>query len=350
MNRPDSSMREARAPIPPVTDGGRRPRWSVMIPTFNCADSLRHTLASVLAQDPGPETMQIEVIDDASTLDDPESVVRELAPGRAGFFRQLHNVGHAENFNTCLRRARGHFVHLLHGDDLVRPGFYNTMAEAFDSDPAVGAAFCRFIAIDSEGNVIKEWTKEQEHSGILEGWLERIATGQRLQTPCMVVRRRVYEEVGGFDARAGAAEDWEMWVRIAARWPIWYEPRALACYRVSLASLSGKALRSGENVHDLRRIIEINRAYLPQDSRERITAAALHTVAVTAIRRGNRFLRKGDAPGAWAQFREAVRTSPGPGVLARALFAVVHGVLFHAAGRMLGALKVRRAGGRAPRI
>ena len=80
------------SPIPPVAPGPR-PLWSVMIPTYNCAGYLRETLASVLAQDPGPEAMQIEVVDDASTRDDPEAVVREFGGSRVGFFRQPENVG-----------------------------------------------------------------------------------------------------------------------------------------------------------------------------------------------------------------------------------------------------------------
>ena len=42
-------------------------------------------------------------------------------------------------------------------------------------------------------------------------------------TPCIVVRRSVYEELGGFDDRLACAEDWEMWVRVAARFPVYYE-------------------------------------------------------------------------------------------------------------------------------
>ena len=57
--------------IPPVDSQVDRPFWSVMIPTYNRATYLERTLASVLAQDPGPQKMQIEVVDDASTSDDP---------------------------------------------------------------------------------------------------------------------------------------------------------------------------------------------------------------------------------------------------------------------------------------
>jgi glycosyltransferase involved in cell wall biosynthesis len=76
MLRKKSSQRSLayRAVIPLVADGIVRPRWSVMIPTHNCARYLRETLTSVLAQDPGPDVMQIEVVDDHSTKDDPEQV------------------------------------------------------------------------------------------------------------------------------------------------------------------------------------------------------------------------------------------------------------------------------------
>jgi len=123
-----------------------------MIPTYNCANSLAQTLCSVLRQDPGPDVMQIEVVDDHSERDDPERVTREVGAGRVSFFRQPNNVGHVRNFNTCLQRSRGTLVHLLHGDDAVRDGFYETLGAAFERDASIGAAFCRFIAMDDAGH------------------------------------------------------------------------------------------------------------------------------------------------------------------------------------------------------
>src|SRR5882757_2983365 len=112
-------------PTPPliVPDRGpqERPLWSVMIPSYNCSNYLRETLLSVLAQDPGPEKMQIEVIDDHSTDADIAALVAEIGKGRVEFFRQEENIGSLRNFETCLNRSVGHWVHLLHGDRNIIP-------------------------------------------------------------------------------------------------------------------------------------------------------------------------------------------------------------------------------------
>jgi glycosyltransferase involved in cell wall biosynthesis len=287
-----------------------------MIPTYNCAGYLKQTLASVLAQDPGPEGMQIEVVDDCSTQDDPFKVVEELAGNRVGVYRQPENVGHVRNFNTCLQRSRGDLIHLLHGDDQVRPGFYETMQRPFLEHPDIGAAFCRDIRIDEKGHWQNLSPLLQSENGILQNWLEIIAAGQRLQAPAMVVRRDVYERLGGFDARiAHYGEDWEMWVRIAAHYPVWYEVAPLALYRIHLGSLSGQTVCTGENGRDLRTVIAINRAYLPESRASELTYQAEKNFALACLRRGHRLLSAGNTQAAFAQMREAVKTNRSLGVL-----------------------------------
>src|SRR5436190_18337377 len=132
--------------IPALPAETGRPLWSVMVPAYNCARYLRETLASVLAQDPGPDQMQIEVVDDCSD-DDLKAVADEIGRGRVDYHRQPQNVGHVRNFNTCIERSRGHLVHILHGDDTVRAPFYRTMQQPFEDHLEIGAAFCRHIYV-----------------------------------------------------------------------------------------------------------------------------------------------------------------------------------------------------------
>jgi hypothetical protein len=299
-----------RSNVPPIPEGTSQPLWSVMIPTYNCAQYLRGTLSSVLAQDPGEDLMQIEIVDDHSTKDDPEAVVKELGKGRVSFYRQPKNLGHVGNFQTCLERSRGKLVHLLHGDDQVLPGFYQKLQQPFEKHPNLGAAFCRYIDIDEHGCWRTISSLEQQESGILDNWLEKIAVQQRIQTPSIVVRREVYEKLGGFDNRIRYwGEDWEMWVRIAAQYPVWHEVEPLALYRKSSASLSGRSLRTGENIQDFRTAIGIVKAYLPEETATRLTQKALENYALYAQTCAREFILMGDFEAAKNQLREALRCS-----------------------------------------
>jgi cellulose synthase/poly-beta-1,6-N-acetylglucosamine synthase-like glycosyltransferase len=278
-----------------------------MIPTYNCANYLQATLTSVLAQDPGRELMQIEVVDDCSTQDDPEAIVRALAGDRVSFYRQPQNVGHIQNFDTCLQRSRGSLIHLLHGDDLVLPGFYRKLQAGFDRHPEIGAAFSRHAFIDELSNWTQLSELEQPHSGILTNWLERIAVRQLIQTPSIVVRREVYERLGGFDRRMKCwGEDWEMWVRIAAQYPFWYESQPLALYRQRATSLTGNTIRTGENIQDFRQAIDIVTEYLPASTADTLNRNALQNYAGYALSTAESFLKVRDRTAAIAQIRAAM--------------------------------------------
>lgn len=304
-----------RTTISPVLDGEPRPLWSVSIPTYNCARYLRETLASVLAQDPGPDIMQIEVVDDHSTQDDPAAVVEELGRGRVGFYRQTENVGYIRNFETCLQRSRGKLIHLLHGDDYVRHGFYRKLQQAFDENPEIGAAFCRHIYMDEHGHWDSISLLERPESGILNNWLEQIAGGQRLATPSIVVRRDVYEKLGGFDRRISyAGEDWEMWVRIAAHYPFCFEVEPLAAYRMKRpGSLTEHSACTGEIVQDMRTATEIIESYLPKylpkTLASQLSNKAREMYALWALEGAQQMFATGNLGAVIARIQEALRCS-----------------------------------------
>ncbi len=327
-----------RSPLVPIPPGEPRPLWSVMIPTYNCAQYLRETLTSVLAQDPGPEVMQIEVIDDHSTQDNPEAIVQELGQGRVTFYQQPQNIGYIRNFDTCLQRSRGQLVHILHGDDYVRNGFYHKLATAFNTNPELGAAFSRHIYMDERGNWDSLSSLEKLESGILVDWLKQISTGQRIATPSIVVKRDVYEKLGGFDHRFSCCgEDWEMWVRIATEYPIWFEIEPLAVYRVKrLGSLTETSVKTNQLVQDMRQATEIIESYLPQYLKPEValqlTRQARETYAFWAIKSAENLLSTGDLKATFSQFQEAFKCSPSNKIrlwIARILVQKSMGLLLH---------------------
>lgn len=239
--------------IPSVPAGVARPLWSVMIPTYNCAGLLRETLESVLVQAPGPERMQIEVVDDCSTKDDPEGVVRELGGGRVAFYRQPANGGAVRNFNTCVLRSRGRYVHILHGDDLVETDFYQRMAAAAEQYPQAAILAARCCDVDESG-------APKAYSPRVPDF-EQFSTDPRpllyqnpFRTPGMVVRRDFYEAHGGFLEPLIHAADWEMWVRAVAEGGIHMLEHPLARYRDFGGNDTSRLARSGENYRDFMRL------------------------------------------------------------------------------------------------
>jgi hypothetical protein len=266
--------------------------------------------------------MQIEVVDDASE-DDPSSVVMAIGRGRVGFARHERNVGHIANFATCLRRSRGKLIHLLHGDDAVRTGFYERMELAFREAPEAGAAFCRQIFIDTAGRWLSLSPIEEVTPGLMPNALARLATEQRIMTPSIVVRRSVYESLGGFDRRLKCSEDWEMWVRIAAAYPIWYEPEPLALYRMHEKSNTGRHVRSAEDMAYTRRAMEMFFAYLPPERAKMIARQARYTYACAALSTAKAMSEHRDFTAFFAQLREALRLSWSPSILTRACWLML---------------------------
>jgi glycosyltransferase involved in cell wall biosynthesis len=245
-----------------------------MIPAYNCSAYLRQTLESVLACNVEAGTMQIEVIDDHSTDANVEELVKEIGGGRIGFYRQEKNVGSLRNFETCINRAKGKWVHILHGDDAVHKEFYSEIKNLFLSHPEAGAAFTGLEYITETGDRIEVNDTTPGNNGIIRNWLPQIAVQNLIQPPAIVVKREVYEKIGSFFG-VHYGEDWEMWVRIAAHFPVAYSPRPLAIYRYLRAnSISNSSLKSGQNLKDILKVIDTIQNYLPAHLKERLKREA----------------------------------------------------------------------------
>jgi len=272
-----------------VPDGVPRLLWSVMIPTFNCAKYLQQTLESVLMQDPGPAQMQIEVVDDCSTKDDPEAVVTNIGKGRVLFHRKPKNEGAICNFNTCIARSRGQLVHILHGDDYVLPGFYQKLGAAAENHRDRAFFGCRSFVIDEESIITSVSARVQE----LEGDARAVGSffyGSPILTPAIVLRRSFYERHGGFLLNLLHCADTEMWARAVGVEGGWMTPEVLSCYRTFAANDTGRLARTAENCRDTERMCQVFAERYPGfDNRE-----AMARICDRALRQARLFSKNGD--------------------------------------------------------
>jgi glycosyltransferase involved in cell wall biosynthesis len=228
-----------------------------MIPTYNCASFLQETLESVLSQDIDPAEMQIEVIDDCSTTDDPEAVVREFGQNRVSFYRQPFNVGATNNFNTCIARSQGELVHILHGDDTVLSGFYSEIQRLDSGIQGAGLFATRVFFCDEQGVYFLMTNRFASTAPSHDEAIDLMSDFNPFQFAGVVVRRSVYEQVGGFIPSLVHVADWEMWSRVASSSTLALSNKVLGSYRKFAGSDSSKLIKIAENLRDHTRFEQI---------------------------------------------------------------------------------------------
>ena len=298
--------------INPVPEGIHRPFWSVMIPTHNRARYLEQTLKSVLEQHLGRDEMQIEVIDNCSMQDDPEAVVRKVGQDRVSFYRQPSNVGMSANWTTCVKRARGYWVHILHNDDMVLPGFYDVYRRYITEHPQVLMVFCRAISMDAKG----EWLEilysppRQEFSGIVEKALYKLVESNFIVTSSVVVWHDGYERLGGFHPSLSYTPDWEMWLRLAGDGSVGYIHHPYLLRRLHSEADTDRLALVGENMKQIVETIEIGLQQLSSKLEGPARSAAYRKYSQYALHWRSRLHSQGLHDSAFRHALWAVKLDP----------------------------------------
>jgi len=246
-------------------------------------------------------------------------LVATLGKGRIGYFKQAKNRGSLRNFETCINRAKGILLHILHGDDRVKDGFYAEMENLFENYPSIGAAFCRVNYINEKGEPLHDAKAEMGKAGILKNALLLLGERQRIETPAIVVKREVYEKLGAFHSVI-YGEDWEMWTRIAANYEMAYTPLDLAVYRRHTNSITSNKITSADNIRDLEKVMRLTDQYYSIEDLKKVRRKARRFYAGYAVRTANSLWHdQKHVAGAKAQIRAALHLSKHPAVLFAAM-------------------------------
>lgn len=201
------------------------PTVTVVIPTYNLASLLPEAIASVRAQQ--WPNLEIIVVDDGST-DDTESVLGGLARDGDLLLLQQENAGAAAARNLGIAEARGEWIAFLDADDFWLPGKLTTQFEALEKRPNAAFSYTDVTLRLSSGE-----ENDLQCGTAGRPLLTQLLGGNLFATPTVVVRRDCLHEVGLFDARLRTGEDWDMWLRLAARFEHVRVARPLTVIRVA---------------------------------------------------------------------------------------------------------------------
>jgi len=186
---------------------------SVIIPTYNRRELLKRAIQSVLNQTFSKYSLTI--IDDGST-DQTDKILKEFKGNKIHYFRQEHK-GVSAARNLGIKEARGEFIAFLDSDDAWHPKKLEVQLEFFRKHPEAMIAQTEEEWI-RDGRPLKPQKKHKQHSGNIY----RECLPLCIVSPSAVMmRREIFETVGPFDERLPACEDYDMWLRIAARYPIY---------------------------------------------------------------------------------------------------------------------------------
>lgn len=269
-----------------------------MIPTYRPKENfLREALNAVLQQCSGPEQMQIEAVDDCSPDVNVRELIESVAGTRVAFHRLRKNVGLAGAWNTCIERSRGQYVHILHQDDYVLPGFYDKLRQAAEQHPDLALLASRCFHVDQEGVIVSvtERIPELESGGRA---VNRFFYGNPLQCPGVVIRRSFYKTHGGFRHDLPFLLDLEMWARAVGLEGGIILSDVLSCFRSHSANATGRLERSAESLRDAGRLIRLYAERYPAFDSEK----SMLRLAAKALDQAIRFSKAGDRESAKANW------------------------------------------------
>ncbi|KYC40464.1 glycosyl transferase family A [Scytonema hofmannii PCC 7110] len=198
---------------------------SVVIPAYNAMLYLEETMASVLNQ--SFDNFEVIVVNDGS-LDETECWVSQIQDSRVKLISQ-ENQGLAGARNTGILYAKGEYIAFLDADDIWEPTKLEKQSHILDENPEVGLVYNWVTYIDEQSEFTGKTFKNQVEGDVWKQLTEHniVECGS-----VAMVRRTCFEDCGVFDKNLGSyVEDWDMWLRIASKYPFKVVKEPLVYYR-----------------------------------------------------------------------------------------------------------------------
>lgn len=190
-----------------------KPFFSVIIPTYNRASLIEKTIRSVLNQT--FKNFEVHIIDDGST-DETESIVSKIIDKRLLYHKtENRERGAARNFGT--RIAKGDYITFLDSDDIFYPQHLEEVLKVIKANNSPEIIHIRYEITDENTN------KTMQQPLLNDDINKKLITGNFMSCQGVFLRKGIaLANLFNEDRNLSALEDWELWLRISAKYKIYY--------------------------------------------------------------------------------------------------------------------------------
>ncbi|MGL4503388.1 MAG: glycosyltransferase [Planktothrix sp.] len=212
------------------------PTISVIIPAYNSENTIQETIESVLNQT--FQDLELIVINDGS-VDKTLEVISSFSDARIQVF-SYSNSGAQKSRNRGISHASGEYLSFLDSDDMWEPEKLEFQLKALQENSEAAVAYSWTNWIDESGKFLRRGSYISKTGDIFANLLlvDFIENGSN-----PLIRANAMAEVGYFDESLVGGQDWDMWLRLAARYPFVAVPYPHILYRQSANSWSSNVER-----------------------------------------------------------------------------------------------------------
>jgi len=197
----------------------KMPKVSVIVPVYNREKYIEATLESVLAQT--FQDFEIIVVDDGS-VDNTRSIVGNLQKKNPDRFHYVfqENKGVASARNKGISIAKGKYISFLDSDDIWYPNKMQLQIKVFESSPEVGLVYSSY-SLFGDDNIIVPNALAREFDVLPEGYvLSELLLRCFISSSTVMIKKEILLEMDGFNEMLAIGEDYNLWLRVAKKYPV----------------------------------------------------------------------------------------------------------------------------------
>lgn len=216
---------------------------SVVIPTYNREYCIRRSIESVLKQT--YPVYEVVIVDDGST-DNTLEVVKEIADNRINYYKTDGNKGAGAARNFGVKMAQGEYIVFHDSDDICFENRVEQEMQCLEKGDNLGLVYGAHLVqtSETEGYIEPDYNQSEGIEGELFSFLLMRNT---IDAPTILMKKEIFEAVGGFDENMSSLEDWDFAIRVSKSYKIGFVSDTLILTEYQENGLSADSFKYYQN-------------------------------------------------------------------------------------------------------